>query len=556
YPIPSAIANSQNICSAGQTNIALSSNVTGTLFTWTSIAKGLTTGYRDTSNAVSGPIINTLINNSALRDTVIYSIKATSNGCFSPNTFISVIVYPIPLTNGGFANICSNDTAKFTASSSVSGTTFAYNAILINGSATGFSNGNGSISQKLTNTGNTDALVRYIITPTGPLPTNCVGQSVNFDVTIKPKPILTVTTSSSICSGSQTNIALNSSVINTFYKYVATLISGTNTTGFYSKLIDTLSPIAQTISNTGVVNSLVRYAIIPTANLCIGDTQYHDVTIFPGVNAGSISAPATVCSGSNSGTLTLSGNTGAVVRWEQSVSPFTNWTIINNLDSTQSYSNLTQTTWYRAVIQSGGLCPTVNTSPLIITVDSVTIAGNLTGTDTVCTGTNSGILTLLNKRGSIVNWQLSNTLPTWNNIGTTTVNPYTYNNLTQTTWYRVLVKNGVCPAAFSDSVRIQVDELPSAAIAPNKQICATSLTIGTDDFLVANPISVGTGLWTYLSGPNAPTIVSPSAATSAINNMAIGTHLIQWKVSNGKCIANTANLQFVVYTPLVSTITS
>lgn len=234
--------------------------------------------------------------------------------------------------------------------------------------------------------------------------------------------------------------------------------------------------------------------------------------------------------------------------------PFTNWSIINNVGATQNYLNLTQTTWYRAVIQSGGLCPTVNTLPVIITVDSVSIAGNLTGTDTVCTGINSGLLTLINKRGSIVNWQLSNTLPTWSNIGTTAVNPYTFNNLTQTTWFRVVVKNGVCPLAISDSVRIQVDALPSAAIAPNKQICATSLTLGTNDNITANPISTGTGLWTYLSGPNTPTIVSPNASTSAINNLAIGTHFIMWQVSNGKCPSSKDTLNLVVYPPIQSSI--
>jgi PKD repeat protein len=554
YPIPRVFASAQNICSGAQTNIALSSNVAGTLFTWTAIAKVATTGFRDTSNAVRGPIINTLVNASASGDTVIYTIRAIANGCVSPDTIIKVTVSPIPSALGGSASICSSDTAKFTPSSLVFGTSFTYTASLINGNATGFSNGNGSISQALTNTGNTNALVRYTITPRGPLPTLCVGQPVNFDVTVKPKPILTVTSASSICSGSQTNIVLNSGVAGTLYQYNATLLSGTNTSGFYSKTTDTLSPISQVITNIGSTNAVVRYYITPIANACKGDSLLHEVTVYPGVIAGTVGTAATVCSGSNAGTLNLSGNTGAVVRWEQSVAPFTNWSIINNVGATQNYLNLTQTTWYRAVIQSGGLCPTVNTLPVIITVDSVSIAGNLTGTDTVCTGINSGLLTLINKRGTIVNWQLSNGLPTWNNIGTTAVNPYSYANLTQTTWFRVLVQNGVCPLAISDSVRIQVDALPSAAIAPNKQICATSLTLGTNDNITANPISTGMGLWTYLSGPNTPTIVSPNASTSAINNLAIGTHFILWQVSNGKCPSSKDTLNLVVYPPIQSSI--
>lgn len=119
YPIPRVFASAQNICSGAQTNIALSSNVAGTLFTWTAIAKGVTTGFRDTSNAVSGPIINTLVNASASGDTVIYTIRAIANGCVSPDTIIKVTVSPIPSALGGSASICSSDTAKFTPSSLV-----------------------------------------------------------------------------------------------------------------------------------------------------------------------------------------------------------------------------------------------------------------------------------------------------------------------------------------------------------------------------------------------------------------------------------------------------
>lgn len=164
-------------------------------------------------------------------------------------------------------------------------------------------------------------MVRYTITPRGPLPTLCVGQPVNFDVIVKPKPILTVTSASNICSGSQTNIALNSGVAGTLYQYNATLLSGTNTSGFYSKTTDTLSPISQVITNIGSTNAVVRYYITPIANACKGDSLLHEVTVYPGVIAGTVGTAATVCSGSNAGTLNLSGNTGAVVRWEQSVAP-------------------------------------------------------------------------------------------------------------------------------------------------------------------------------------------------------------------------------------------
>ncbi len=554
YPIPRVIASSQAICSGSSTNIVLSSSVLPSLFRWTATTLGATTGFRDTSIAVAGPIVQTLINTSTNIDTVRYTIRTIANGCLSADTLIKVAIKPIPsITNTNLTqSICSGDTARLNPTSSVGSSTFNYTASLINGSATNFSGGVGAINQRLFNSGTTSSLVRYSINVSS---NGCIGNAVQFEVTVNPIPVLSVFSTSSICSGSQTNIVLNSTPTGALFRYTATLLSGTNTTGFYSKNTDTLSPIAQVISNTGSTNAVVRYSITPSYLGCLGAPSNHDVTVFPGVNAGNVGVPATVCSGLNVGTLNLVGNTGAVVRWEQSVAPFSSWSNIANLTASQNYLNLTQTTWYRAVIQSGGTCPTVNTNPVIISVDSNSVGGNLIGNDTVCIGTNSGTINLINKRGSILNWQTSNSLPTWTDISATSlINPYTFNNLSQTTWFRVVVKNGVCPSVNSDSVKIQVDLLPTTANAPDKSACATSLTSGINDNLFATPLTSGIGLWTYVSGPNIPTIVSPLLNNSAITNMMVGTHKIEWKVSNGVCPASKDTLNFIIYPPIQSSI--
>ena len=88
---------------------------------------------------------------------------------------------------------------------------------------------------------------------------------------------------------------------------------------------------------------------------------------------GSTSSNATVCSGSNSGTITLSGHNGSIVRWEKSTNNWSTTTNISNTTTTQSYSNITSTTQYRAVVKDGS-CSQLNSSATTITVNSAPTA--------------------------------------------------------------------------------------------------------------------------------------------------------------------------------------
>ncbi len=55
--------------------------------------------------------------------------------------------------------------------------------------------------------------------------------------------------------------------------------------------------------------------------------------------------------------LRLSIYTGAIVRWESSTNGGgSSWTNINNASTTQSYSNLTQTTIYRVLLTLNNGC--------------------------------------------------------------------------------------------------------------------------------------------------------------------------------------------------------
>ncbi len=563
YPIPRVLAAAQAICSGATLNLALNSSVSGSLFTWTANSiNSQITGFSNNGTPVSGPISHTLINSSnSSSDTVRYIIRASANNCNSFDTIIRVAVAPVPVISGSNQSICSGTAINISPSSSVSGSSFSYAASLINGTVTGFSSGSViPISQTLNNTGNTIALVRYIVNSSGPSPTNCPSLPINIDVTVNPKPVLSISSSSTICSGTSTSITLNSNVTNSSYRYIATLISGTNTSGFYSKTIDTIGPISQTIYNTGTINAVVRYSIVPVIGGCAGDTVFHLVTIIPGPVPGTITGAGSFCSGNNSFNLTLTGNTGTIVRWEKTVSPFTTYDPIANTSTSLSQSNLTQTTKYRAVINTGvgGSCGSVNTPDVTIQIDSISLGGSLASWDTVCTGTNNGTLILSGKRGLVQTWLSAPSFSgTWTNISSTNgLSSYAYSNLVSTTWYKVQVKNGVCPAAFSDSVRILVDQNPSNALAFDTSFCLNTIGTPISGFVRANPIAVGNGIWQFLSGPSPSNLSQSNQILTGISNLLNGDYYYTWRVSNGKCPAKQDTAKVTVLLPIVSSIGS
>ncbi len=199
---------------------------------------------------------------------------------------------------------------------------------------------------------------------------------------------------------------------------------------------------AQTRNTTSGCVSLTRTAVT--------------ATVSPTSVGGSVTGGTTICSGSTSGLLTLSGHTGAVVRWESSVSPFSTWTTIANTSSTYTSGALTQTTKFRAVVQSGS-CSEANSADTTVTVDAATVAGSVTGGTPICAGSTSGLLMLSGYTGTIVRWESSvSPFSSWSTIANTT-DTYTSGALTQTTRFRAVVQNGSCSEVASAYTSVDIN---------------------------------------------------------------------------------------------------
>lgn len=213
-----------------------------------------------------------------------------------------------------------------------------------------------------------------------------------------------------------------------------------------------------------LTNTTSYRALIQSGGCSEVYTEAVTITVNELTVAGKLTASvASVCKGSNSGLISLSGQTGDVVRWEVSENG-TNWSSINSTDTKLEFQDLTSTTRYRALIQSGN-CSEEYTEAITITVDELTVAGTLTASTTsVCKGSNNGTINLSGRTGSVIGWESSENGTNWTSISNTTAQ-LQFLNLTRTTSYRALVQNGSCSQVYTQKVTVTVNELPDARIA-------------------------------------------------------------------------------------------
>ena len=168
----------------------------------------------------------------------------------------------------------------------------------------------------------------------------------------------------------------------------------------------------------------------------------------------------TVCSGINSDSVYLHSYTGSVIRWESSASGNDPWTTIANTNKVLKYENIVTSSYFRAVIQTG-TCSIGVSNSVLITVNPASIGGFVTGSCNVCSGANSGTLTLSGFTGAIQKWQSSPDGINWTDITQTTVT-YNFVNLTATTKFRAVVKSGICAEANSTEAIVTVFPVPVA----------------------------------------------------------------------------------------------
>jgi hypothetical protein len=221
------------------------------------------------------------------------------------------------------------------------------------------------------------------------------------------------------------------------------------------------------------------------------------ITVSPATVGGAVSGGTTICSGATSAALSLTGNVGSVLRWESSVSPFSTWTPITNTTTSYTSGALTQTTQFRAVIQSG-TCSAVNSSATTVTVNPLP-QGSLTANGPFC-ATGAGQLSFTSTAGTgpftIVYTENGGTNRTATGVVSgTAFTPFTTPVTATTTYALVSVTDAnscIRSTGFTgSSAVITVNPLPQGSLSAVSPLCGSGAgqltftsTAGTGPFTV------------------------------------------------------------------------
>ena len=255
--------------------------------------------------------------------------------------------------------------------------------------------------------------------------------------------------------------------------------------------------------------------------------------------AGTLQFDTTVCIGQGQGIVNLINTTGNIIYWESANTLNGPWNTITSTSSALEYNNLLASQYYRAFVESG-TCGIDTSNIVTIAIDELSDGGNIMGKNTdICYAFNDGYLTAVDYVGDIVKWQSSSNYGTdWADISTTN-NEISYADLTDTTWYRMLVRNGVCDSSFSDTAKLFVNPLPVVDFISDS-VCLNE----TNLFVNLSNISNGTidhYYWNFTDGISS-TIYEPEHVFETH-----GTFNVYLKAISDKGCVDSINVDIIVH---------
>jgi hypothetical protein len=248
-------------------------------------------------------------------------------------------------------------------------------------------------------------------------------------------------------------------------------------------------------------------------------------------------------------TITLTGATGNV-QWLSSIDNATYTNTAGILSPTVSpIIDNTITKYYKASLTSGP-CPSSETSPILISVDPLSKVGSIIPSQKVqqvCIGSPASSLLniVLPTHVGLIQWQTTAPSGVYTNMtgltSATLSNTSISTGVATTTYYRAEVKNGVCPAIFSDIASVQVD---AATVAGTISSTSALICNGSTPPTISLTGNTGTTIvWQTRSGVSSPTNIVPAqtgaSISSVINTSAPGSvqvvNYYQALVRNGVC---------------------
>jgi len=218
------------------------------------------------------------------------------------------------------------------------------------------------------------------------------------------------------------------------------------------------------------------------------NTQGITINTPPSISSQPSTSTQTICQNgiptSLSITATAGSGTGPTYQWYSNtsnsnsggtlISEATNATFAPQTDNAGTF-------YYYSVVSNSYGCSVTSSTSGITTIDPNSLnGGTIAGATSICSGTNSTLLTLSGYTGtaSILRWE-SSSLPDFSS-GVVTINntssTYTATNLTNSTYYRVILRDAICDFK-SSSAKITVSPVTSISVQPsttNQILCQNS----------------------------------------------------------------------------------
>jgi hypothetical protein len=195
-----------------------------------------------------------------------------------------------------------------------------------------------------------------------------------------------ITGPTSVCAGA-TGVTYSISAVGgaTAYTWTvpsgASIASGQGTTSITLNWGSTSGDVTVTPSNSCATGSASSLAVTVSAAPVGGIASASD---------------SPICSGS-SATISLSGQTGSIVKWQSSTDGGATWSDIVSTANPLPTGALSVTTQFRDVVKSGS-CPEANSSAATVTVDTVSFTTSKA--DVTCNGANNGAITVTTTGGT------------------------------------------------------------------------------------------------------------------------------------------------------------
>nr|WP_246386638.1 PKD domain-containing protein [Rufibacter quisquiliarum] len=319
----------------------------------------------------------------------------------------------------------------------------------------------------------------------------CTNASSAVQILVDPLPVSPVVNNVVICTGAS-----------------ATLRVIGSTTGKYEWFTSEteITPVGQgAIYPTPLLTATTRYYVqVTDVNGCISPRAGVTVTVNPVIKNNTASASQAICTGVAPvplrGSLPTGGDGSYSYLWEESADNST-FEPATGVNTAKDYapSTLTQTTWYRRRINSGG-CEDVSPTVQIV-VNSVIANNTITGSQEICEGDTPKLFTATSPTGGdgvfTYRWESSIVGPLGNfkpADGENTKEAYQAAALTQTIWFRRIVMSGGCEN-FSNVIQVVVREsIKNNQVTAPQVICYGNVPA---DLLGTLPTG-GNGLYEYV----------------------------------------------------------